>query len=132
MNIFDDLRGMQTMLLDDDEWIRDSLRVSFETEGCPISVFETAEEALEELRRKPYDIIIFDFRLPAMDGLEFIRQVPESSSGAIKILISAYLDDKLISEMKKLPVKGILEKPFNSVALLSSLSFFIRQGNPRI
>lgn len=132
MNIFDDLRGMYTLVLDDDEWIRNSLRVSFEMEGCPITVFETAEEALEELKRKQYDIIIFDYKLPSMDGLEFVKLVPKSSSGAIKILISAYLTEKLISEIKKLPVKGIIEKPFDSATLLSSLSFFIHQDTPKI
>ena len=114
---------MHTMVIDDDEWIRDSLRIAFETEGCPISVFETAEDALNDLKRRSYDIIIFDFKLPAMNGLEFIKQIPESSSGAIKILVSAYLSDKLVSDIKKLPVKGIIEKPFNSDTLLSFLSF---------
>lgn len=131
MNIFDTLRGMHTLLLDDDQWIRDSFRIAFEAEGCALAVFETAEEALRELNRRPYDIIIFDFRLPAMDGLEFIKNIPESSSGAIKLLISAYLSPDLISELKKLPVKGILEKPFTSNTLLASLSFFIKQGSTR-
>ena len=130
MELFDDLRSMNILVLDDDEWIRDSLRISFESEGCRISVCETAEEALEELKWTPFDIIIFDYRLPSMDGLEFIRQIPESSSASINIMISAYLNPGLLDEAKKLPVKGILEKPFNSETLLTSLSFLLRRGNP--
>jgi DNA-binding NtrC family response regulator len=130
MTIFDTLRSRHTLVVDDDQWVRDSLRVLFEAEGCPIAVYETAEEALAALKREPCDIIIFDYRLPLMDGLAFIRQIPPSSADAIKVLISAYMTKELISKARQLPVKGFLAKPFQSETLLTSLSFLIHQSDP--
>jgi PleD family two-component response regulator len=46
MNLFGKLRQMRILLIDDDEWIRDSLRMFFEAEGCRLLAVETAERAL--------------------------------------------------------------------------------------
>ena len=47
MDLFAKLKTMKILLVDDDEWIRDSLRIFFEAEGCHIVALETAEEAME-------------------------------------------------------------------------------------
>jgi DNA-binding response OmpR family regulator len=46
MNVFSCLKNMNILLIDDDEWIRDAMRIFFETENCKIIALETAEEAL--------------------------------------------------------------------------------------
>jgi DNA-binding response OmpR family regulator len=66
---------MKILLVDDDEWIRDSLGLFFEAEGCDMLAFETAEEGMEAVKKQAYDIVISDYKLPAMDGLEFLRRV---------------------------------------------------------
>ena len=52
MNIFEKLRKMELMLVDDDEWIRDSMRIFFENEGCNLVTAETAEEALKIIKKQ--------------------------------------------------------------------------------
>ena len=78
MNLFTKLRQMKILLVDDDRWIRHSLTLFFEGEGCHLVTCETAEEALEALRHQNYDIILTDYKLPGMDGLEFLKRVQES------------------------------------------------------
>ena len=58
MNIFSTLQGMKILLVDDDEWIRDSVCLLFEAEGCDLLALETAEEGLKALSQQNYDIII--------------------------------------------------------------------------
>ena len=60
MNLFSKLKKMKILLIDDDEWIRDSLSVFFESEGCHLEAFESAEEDLGVLNEKIYKIIIDD------------------------------------------------------------------------
>jgi len=127
MTPFEDLKDMKMMLIDDDEWIRDSLRIFFETEGCDLSAFDTAEEALEELKTQPYDLIIVDYKLPAMNGLQFLARAGEACPGAINILMAGPLTDSLMAEAKKLPIKGVVEKPFTCETLLASLAFIMHQ-----
>ena len=123
MDLFSKLRNMKILLIDDDEWIRDSLGIFFEAEGCSIAAVETAEEALEALRSQDYDIIITDYKLPGMDGIEFLRQIRTSQPSAIKILITAYKSELVIEEAKKAGVQHLIAKPFTSETIEASLTF---------
>ena len=87
-----------------------------------LKVLETAEEALAELQRNTYDLIIVDYKLPGLNGLEFLRRLPESSAGAITLLITAYLTSSVVAAAGELQVQGVLEKPFSSEAFFDSLS----------
>ena len=121
MDLFRKLRTMRILLIDDDEWIRDSLSLFFENEGCHMLTLETAEEGVEALKERTYDIIIVDYRLPGMDGLEFFKRIQESHSNGIKILMTAYGSDQVLSEMAKLGIQGFIEKPFTTATVESSL-----------
>ena len=125
MDLFSKLKEMKIMLIDDDEWIRDSMSIFFESEGCRLLAFETAEEGLEEFKREVYDIIIADYRLPGMDGLEFLRQIQELHPDTMKILITAYGSRELVSEGEKIGIHDFIEKPFTTKTIEGSLSRLI-------
>ena len=122
MNIFSTLQNMKILLVDDDEWIRDSLCLLFEAEGCNLLALETAEEGLKALESQSYDIIISDYKLPGMDGLEFLRQIQGSHPSAVKIMITAYMNESLVSEGRKIGVQDFIAKPFSSETLEASLA----------
>jgi DNA-binding NtrC family response regulator len=131
MDLFARLKTMKILLVDDDEWIRDSLRIFFEAEGCHIVALETAEEAMKELTCQDYDIIITDYRLPGMDGVEFFKQIKNSHPDSIKILITAYKSDVVVSEAKKAGVQHLIAKPFTSETIEASLSNLIAAAEYR-
>ena len=122
MDLYDKLREMNMLLIDDDEWIRDSLSIYFEAEGCHIKALETAEEGLEALKKHSYDIIIVDYRLPGMDGLDFLNRIKEFYPDAKKILITAYGNKALVSEALQLGIHDFIEKPFTTQSIERSLS----------
>jgi DNA-binding NtrC family response regulator len=127
MHLFNTLREMKVLLIDDDEWIRGSMQLFFEAEGCQLVALETAEEGLAALREDTYDIIIVDYKLPGLNGIEFLKQIRNTHSDAIKILITAYKSEPVVSEAKKLDIQGFIEKPFTSETILGSLSYLIRK-----
>ncbi len=131
MDLFNKLKKMQMLLIDDDEWIRDSLSLFFEGEGCHLLALETAEEGMEALKRHDYDIIIADYKLPGMDGLEFLRQIQESHADVMKILITAYGSEEVVSEAKRLGARDFIQKPFTSEAVEESLSVLITNWEPK-
>lgn len=122
MDIFGKLRNMRILLVDDDEWIRDSLTIYFENEGCSLVAVETAEEALSTLESRYYDIIIADYKLPDMDGIQFFERIQSRFSHAIRILISAFGDEELISQARSVGVEDYIDKPFSTRAIVESLS----------
>lgn len=125
MSVFSKLKSMNIILIDDDEWIRDSMRVFFEIEGCKITTLETAEEALQMIHRQDYDIVICDYKLPGMDGLAFLKKVRQARSDAMTVLITAYKTGDLVSKAKNIGVHALIAKPFNSETIEVSLGHLI-------
>ena len=122
MDLFDKLKDMKILLIDDDEWIRDSLSLFFEFEPCVFQALETAEQGLKELETKDYDIIILDYRLPGMNGLEFLKRIQQTHPQVIKILITAYGSKEIFSQAIELGVHDFIDKPFSTKAIEDSLS----------
>jgi len=124
-DIFEKLRHRRLLLIDDDRWVRDSLHLLFESEGCDITALETAEEGLKLVERQTFDIIITDYRLPGMDGLEFIRNLTRKQDHPVIILITAYGNHEIFSEARKIGVSDCIPKPFTSESIESSLARLI-------
>ena len=118
---------MKMLLIDDDEWIRDSLSIFFESEGCYLEALETAEEGLKVIKKQPYDIIIVDYQLPGMDGLDFFKRIKQPCSDAAKILVTAYGNEEIISEAQSLGIQEVIEKPFTTKTIEASLTKLIEK-----
>jgi len=127
MDPFDKLKKMKMLLIDDDEWIRDSLCIYFESRGCNLKVLETAEEGVEALKKQAYDIIITDYRLPGMDGLEFLRRIQDSHPQAMKILITAYRSEDVLSKAIRIGIHDFIDKPFTAKTIEDSLSRLLQE-----
>lgn len=121
-DLFKKLKEMKILLIDDDEWIRDSLGLFFENEGCQIKALETAEEGLREIENQTYDIIIVDYKLPGMDGLEFLKLVKASHPHAMTILTTAYGRKDIFLAARKIGIKDFIDKPFTTQTIEESLA----------
>jgi DNA-binding NtrC family response regulator len=127
MNSFNELKKIKTLLVEDDELIRDSLSMTFATKGCFLQVAETAEQGLQAIKEQQFDIIISDYRLPGMNGLDFIKQAAVTQPQAVKFLITAYRDDHIFSEAIRLGVHEFIEKPFSVKVLINLLALSIKR-----
>ena len=127
MNSFDELKNIKTLLVDDDELIRDSLSMTFKTKGCFLQVAETAEQGLQAIKEQQFDIIISDYRLPGMNGLDFLKLTAVTQPQAVKFLITAYRDDHIFSEAIRLGIHEFIEKPFSVKVLINLLALSIKR-----
>lgn len=127
MNLFAKLRTLKIMLIDDDEWIRDSMRIFFEYEGCDLVTLETAEEALAAIAKQPFDIIIADYKLPGLDGIEFFKRIRKCAGASIRILITAYHSQSVDEMVKTAGIHALIEKPFQPETLEATLSELLKQ-----
>lgn len=121
MDLFERLQGMKVLLVEDDQWVRDSLRRFFANENCALMVVETGEDGLEIIKGNDCDIIITDYRLPGMDGLEFLKRAQRINVPFKKILLTAYMTEPVISEAFRLGVHEFIEKPFTMEDLEEAL-----------
>lgn len=128
---FKKLEKMRTLLIDDDEIIRDSFSMAFKTKGCCLLAVEIAESGLKALQGNSIDIVISDYRLPGINGLEFFTRIKESHPDLIKILITAYDDNGMSMQASELGVHHVIEKPFSIEAIIGSLGFFLKEKTDR-
>ncbi len=78
--------------------------------------FEAASNgsiALEKLQQAHYDLVVTDYLMPGMNGLELMRRVNDISPDTEVVLMTAYGSEMLDKALEDLEVKGYLSKPFS-------------------
>jgi len=121
MEAFKRLSNVRLLLVEDDEMIRDALKMVFLKKGCKVQAYETAEDALASMQTENYDVIISDFRLPGIDGLDFLTQAKETQPHTVRALVTAYRDYGLSKNAFKAGVHLFYEKPFSLKVISKAL-----------
>jgi len=79
---------MNVMLVDDDRESLDSLSSALRLEGFQVKDFETPAQALDEYNPYAIDVIITDYYLPGMTGIELLKEIHRRKTDAPVIIIS--------------------------------------------
>lgn len=122
MDLFQMIKSKKILLIEDDESIRDSMKMFLIGEGIRIDTEETAEEGIQALEKQHYDIIIIDYRLPGMDGLMFLKLARDLCPDSFKILMTAFGSKKLFEDAAALGVDEYIEKPFTAKLIRNALA----------
>ena len=126
LSSFNDLR---VLVVDDLLVNRQILEEQLRNWGANPICVASANEGLRELKAannsgNPYDLVISDFHMPMMDGLDFVGQIRAEELGDdLGIIVLASVDDnETISAFKELGVSHYLSKPARSRDLLQAIS----------
>jgi len=91
---------------------------------CKFQITKTAEngkEALEDLAKDSFDLVIMDIRMPLIDGLECMRRMRDGGDKTLVLLASTYTDFKYAKEGLRLGALDFIEKPYTQEKLAESL-----------
>src|SRR5580693_4326023 len=104
------------LVVDDDPQIRRVLRIMLTGQGYEIDDAKCGEAALEKIRRRRFDLVLLDVRMPGLGGLETCRAIRERSEVAIIMLT---VRDRDVDKMEALDAGAddYVAKPFKSVEL---------------
>jgi len=114
--------GRRVLLLDDEPALARGVKQLLKRLGYRVSVFDSAEAALEALRAGPeqFDLVLTDFNMRGHSGLEVARAVTALRKELPVLLVSGFLSDDVRRAAAEAGVRGLLSKPF-SVEELSAL-----------
>lgn len=114
------------MLVDDEEMIRESVELFFQSEGVRILTAASGEECLDHLHDGFRGVILMDVMMPEMNGWDTIRKIVEQDlyEGNIIVMLTA-LDapDNKMDGIQEY-VTDYLTKPFNPDDLMDVLSYY--------
>ncbi len=120
-NVYQALGVESILLVEDDPWVRDSLALFFQVEGCRMKTAASAAEAAAMISSERFDMIICEYWLADVDGLSFLNQFGGNGHGPIKILVASYPTRPTSEEARRLGVHAVIGKPFTGEVLERSL-----------
>ena len=122
-------RDLVVLVVDDNATAREVLAEIATTFGWSVTTAHTGLAALTELARaanagKPYDVVLMDWKMPEMDGMEAARRIlADDPVGApMIIVISGYGRERVGSLFEQIGVAGFLVKPVTASTLLDAVT----------
>ena len=110
------------LIVDDEESVLEGVRLSLRSTPYHVDVARGPDEALELLRRHPFDIVISDHLMPGMTGAELLNLVHDRQPEAIRIMLSGHADTETVIRMiNEGEVYRFLTKPCDRTELLVTL-----------
>jgi excisionase family DNA binding protein len=108
------------LIVDDDERVREYVRVNLEMEGYAVREAGSAEEGLRVLDEVSPDLILLDVMMPEVDGWEMLRRVQERHGvGAIPVVMfSGKVNEQSAQEATARGAQGFVGKPFDPQQLI--------------
>ncbi|MCI8597082.1 MAG: response regulator [Lachnospiraceae bacterium] len=111
------------LVVDDDKDVCDSIQILMEDTGVLIHVRQDGETAIEAIweafeKNEPYNMVLLDWKMPGMNGIETAKRMQEKIQQQIPILLlTAYDWEAIEEEALKAGITGFLAKPFFVSAL---------------
>lgn len=128
LRVSTDLRGKKILVVDDNATSRKILQEILHSFSFEVSLAASGEEGLAELesapKDRPYDLVIMDWKMPGMDGLEASRRIKNHTElGRIPpiILVTAYGREEIMQQAEQLRLEGFLLKPVSQSALFDAI-----------
>ena len=103
-------------IVDDEEMVLTSLRsfLLLETD-YDVETFSSPQSAISALSEKPVDLVISDYLMPGMNGIEFLLEVKRLHPFATRILLTGYADkENAIKAINEVGLYQYVEKPWNN------------------
>jgi DNA-binding response OmpR family regulator len=111
------------LVVDDDKQFRALLTKALnEIDGFSIEEAETGEEALQKIEKVVFDLVLVDFKLPNMDGLQLITQIVNSKPEILTILITGHASIDSAVEAMRRGASDYLTKPFELKEMVARVS----------
>ncbi len=104
----------KVLVIEDQKPVREAIGEVLEVEGYDVRAIRDGFVAAEAVRKETFDLITLDLNMPSLDGMSIADAIRESPLNAKTpvIVVSAYLSEGVVSELKGKEISNFLGKPF--------------------
>ncbi len=115
-------------VIDDDDALRDSVRLFLDNEGLEVRPYASAIEFLSALSSSPTGCVVTDVRMPGMSGMELLAHLATRGLALPVIVVTGHADVPLAVRAMKEGAVDLLEKPFRADDLISAVRKALASG----
>ncbi len=109
------------MVIDDEKIVCDMAKMSLEQEGYIVETFLNAEPALSRFKEKRFDVVVTDYKMKGIDGMEVLRTVKRLYPDTEVIMITAFANLDTLIEALRGEVHDFFPKPLKIKELKESI-----------
>ena len=120
------IEGALIYVVDDEEDLLEILTDLLESEGALVKGFTDARECLKAFNLERPEVILSDYKLPAMSGVDFLTEIRAKDHLIPFIMVSGFLTKDICMEVLNLGAHGVVEKPFATTSILVQVDRCIR------
>lgn len=102
----------RVLIVDDDKWICEGLSRLLFKKGLHVDLSMTGEGALEKLDRESFDLIMIDYRLSDMSGIEVLKEIRKKDAELPVIFLTGYGSENVAINAFKLGIADYFIKPY--------------------
>jgi len=119
------------LVVEDSSVFREMQGLLLRQAGYEVALHENPQAALEDARRRRFDLVIIDYELPDMNGQQFMLALRETQPGIAAIFVSGSLTLQLAIQLTSQGVAGIFNKPANPKSLLEKVTETLARHSAR-
>jgi DNA-binding NtrC family response regulator len=111
----------RVMIVDDEPIVGERLRASLELAGFIVDAFVSSEDALRQLEKEHYDILVTDLKMSGPDGMEVLRTARQIRPGIKSVVITGFATTDTAKQAMLSGAVEFIAKPFKIRALKTLL-----------
>ena len=117
------------LIVDDEAPVRELLGDLFKKEDCSSVGCGSGEEALEELKKESFDVVLLDIKLPGMSGLEVLKEIRHKYPDLPVVMITGFgFDEELIVKSKQFGCCGYIGKNMPVAQIIVTFKQFVKEA----
>lgn len=109
------------LVVDDEEALRSVLSNELINEGYDVRTASDGDDAITEIDRTPFDLVLLDIKMPRVSGFEVLKHIKEHAGNTKVVMLTGFADLKNAIESKKLGADDFVSKPYDLVDLLTTI-----------
>ena len=123
---------MKVLVVDDDAPARDMLGELFKKEKYLVKTAASAEEAIRDLDKEDFDVVLLDIKLTGMNGIEALKKIKDVKPDVVVIMITGFgYDNDLIAKSKEYGCDGYIGKNMSIPQIVSSFKLFVKKAKEK-
>ena len=128
-------KDMRVLVVDDEEVAAEHARIVLDEAGIKADTALSGQDAMhmlevQHLKKEPYNLVLLDWRMPEMDGLEVTKEIRKQySSETTIIILTSFNWDEIMDEALHIGVDSFLAKPLFASNVISEFERIARKNN---